>query len=70
MYHDADEDSWQFVSNIEYTMKETQIVSLEEITKIDSTVIDIAEIKPGYHAWRSAVGSKWHVAKMPDEAGE
>ena len=70
VYHDADDDGWQFVSNIEYTMEDTQIVSLEEITEIDNTVFDVADIKPGYHAWRSAVGSKWTVAKTPAEADE
>jgi len=69
VYHDLEDDGWQFVSNIEYSMEDAKLVSLEEITIIDPTVLEIASIKPGYHAWRNQVGDKWTVAVTP-ESGE
>lgn len=70
VYHDLEDDGWQFVSNIEYTMADAKLVSLEEITKIDSTVFEVAHIDPGFHAWRDKVGDKWTVEKTPNETEE
>lgn len=70
VYHDLEDDGWQFVSNIEYTMEDAKLVSLEQITQLDPTVFEVAKIKPGYHAWRNKVGDKWSVAKTPFEDEE
>lgn len=74
VYHDLDGGGWQFVSNIEYTMEDTMedtmLVGLEEITKIDPTVFEAANIEPGYHAWRNKVGDKWVIAKTPEQLDE
>ena len=40
VYHDLEDDGWQFVSNIEYTMEDAKLVGLEEITKIDAISIN------------------------------
>jgi len=68
VYHDLEDNGWQFVSNVEFSMEDAKLVSLEEITKIDPTVCEVAKIEPGYHAWRTDTGSKWHVEKTPDES--
>ena len=70
VYHDLEDDGWQFVSNIEYNMGDAKLVSLEEITKIDSSVFEIAHIEPGFHAWRNSVGEKWTVSRTPEESNE
>lgn len=70
VYHDLEDDGWQFVSNIEYSMDDAKLVSLEEITKIDPSVFEVANIEPGFHAWRSAVGEEWTVAQTPPETEE
>ncbi len=70
IYHDLEDDGWQFVSNIEYTTDDAQLVGLEEITKIDPTVFEVAKMQPGYHAWRNSVGEKWNIVKTPDESEE
>ncbi len=67
VYHDIDDDGWQFVSNIETKMEDAMLVSLEEITKIDPTVFEISTIQPGYHAWRQKIGSKWIIEKTPPD---
>jgi len=67
VYHDLEDDGWQFVSNIEYSMEDAKLVSLEEITKLDSSVFDVAHIEPGFHAWRNTPKDKWVIAKTPIE---
>ena len=66
-YHDIEDHSWEFLSNIETTMDDAMLVSLESITNIDPTVFEIAMIEPGYHAWREAVGKEWNIEKTPIE---
>ncbi len=61
VYHDLDDNGWQFLSNIEYAEEDARIVSLEEITTLDPSIIKLAKMKPGYHAWRKSVGDKWIV---------
>lgn len=65
VYHDLEDNGWQFLSNIEYSMEDAKIVTLEEITKIDPSVFDVAHIKPGFQAKRSAIGKEWEIAKTP-----
>lgn len=68
IYHDLEDDGWQFISNIEYSMDDAKLVSLEEITNIDPTVLEVASIKPGYYAWRNKIGDKWTVAITPGQS--
>lgn len=70
VYHDLEDDGWQFVSNLEYGMDDAKLVSLEEITKIDSSVFEVAHIEPGFYAWINTVGDKWTIAETPPEADE
>lgn len=39
-------------------MEDAKLVGLEQITKIDPTVLEVAKIEPGHHAWRNNVGDK------------
>ena len=66
VYHEQEDAGWQFLANIKYTMDDTRLVGLEEITKIDPTTFEIATIKPGSHAWRNKVGDRWTIAITPD----
>ncbi|WNO09150.1 hypothetical protein [Teredinibacter sp. KSP-S5-2] len=70
VYHDLEDGSWQFLSNIEYTIADVKLVGLEEIAKIDLTVFEVAKIDPGYHAWRNNIGDKWTIAKTPADTEE
>jgi len=70
VYHDIDDHGWQFLSNIETRREDARIVGLEEITKLDPTVFEVAKIEPGYHAWRKAVGESWNIIKTPPEEDE
>jgi hypothetical protein len=70
VYHDLEDDGWQFLSNIEISMDDAKLVSLEEVTKIDQSIFEVAHLKPGYNARRNAVGDKWTITQTPAEADE
>ena len=65
VYHDLDDHGWQFLGNIETREEDAKLISLEEVTRLDPTVFQIASIEPGYHAWRRSVGDEWTIAKTP-----
>ena len=67
VYHDLEDDGWQFVSNTELSMEDAMMVTLESVANLDPSVLGVANIKPGYHAWRASYGSPWTVAKTPEE---
>ncbi len=57
--YDADDDGWQFIGSSEVSMADAKLVALQEIVKIDSTVLDVADLQPGWQAIRTTVGGAW-----------
>ena len=70
VYHDQDDNGWQFLSNTELNMNDAMVVCLKNVVDIDSTVLEVAHIKPGFHAWRSKVGEKWIIEETPPDEDE
>jgi len=58
------------VSGHSISQKIAPFLRLEEITKIDPTVFEVAKIEPGFHAWRNKIGDAWIIAKTPKQADE
>ena len=63
VYHDTDDHGWQFLSNIETSMKDAMLVSLGYITELDPSVFEVSNIPPGYHVWRRTVNDDWEVGE-------
>jgi hypothetical protein len=40
-------------------MADARLVSLEEIVRLDPTVLEIADLPPGWQAIRERVGGSW-----------
>jgi hypothetical protein len=57
--HDADDHGWQFIGTSNVSVEDARIVSLEEIVQLDSTVLEVADLPPGWQAIRNAVGAPW-----------
>lgn len=57
--HDADDHGWQFIGTSDASMTDAMLVALDEIVKIDPTVLEIADLEPGWQAIRESVGSPW-----------
>jgi hypothetical protein len=57
--HDADDHGWQFIGTSDASMADAKLVCLEEIVRLDPTVLEVADLQPGWQAIRDAVGGAW-----------
>jgi len=57
--HDEDDHGWQFIGTSDASMADAMLVCLEEIVKVDRTVLEVADLEPGWQAIRESVGSPW-----------
>ncbi len=57
--HDEDDHGWQFLGKVGARMAEAMVVALEEIVGLDDSVLAIADLPPGWHAWRESKDAPW-----------
>jgi hypothetical protein len=57
--HDIDDGSWQFHSEKDPQSKDAKIVALSEIVKLDSTILELADLPIGWKAWRESEKHPW-----------
>jgi hypothetical protein len=67
VFHDADDHGWQFHYDGEKRPGDSMVVSLSTIVQHDPTVLDVADIPPGWKAWRKKRGDAWQRAENPRE---
>jgi len=58
VYHN-DDGAWQFHSEQEPDLKDSKLVCLKEITKIDSSVNELYHLPLGKSAWRESINDPW-----------
>ncbi|PAW77862.1 MAG: hypothetical protein B9S32_09690 [Verrucomicrobia bacterium Tous-C9LFEB] len=63
IFHDEDDHGWQFHYPGAKTTSDLMIVALKEIYFHDPTVIEVADLLPGWKAVRSNVGAPWKREK-------
>jgi len=65
VHHDEDDGAWQFFSDDQFDdfSKVAKLVGLGQITKIDTTLFEIADMPTGYVAHRKYKGDKWIIEK-------
>lgn len=61
--HDEDDPGWQFLSGEEVNVEDTFIVGLEEIVQLDPSVLEIANLEPGWIATRESISDPWKREK-------
>jgi hypothetical protein len=71
--HEADDDDnyndegggWQFHSSDKQNRDECEImlVGLEEVVRLDESILALADLPKGWHAWRTSKLSPWQRAK-------
>ncbi len=63
--HDADDGAWQSLSDDHFDRFEdvAKIVGLGQMVKIDSSVLEVADLKEGYVAHRRFKGDTWVIEK-------
>jgi len=58
--HDEDDHAWQFLdSSDDPKVEDAVIVCMSHIVEADPTVCEVADLPPGWRAWRERVGSLW-----------
>lgn len=63
--HDAEDGAWQFLElNKDQNTKEAVAISLREIIAIDSSILELADLSLGWHAWRETKESPWKREQM------
>ena len=55
--HEADDHSWQFIGTTDASVADGKLVCLEEMVHLDPTVLEVADLPPGWELFvsRSAV---------------
>ena len=63
--HDSDDGAWQFHTNQSAPVGESDamLVSLQSIVNIDPSILLLADLPLGWHAWRDSKDADWQ--KMP-----
>lgn len=66
--HNSDDGARQFhTSQLEPVSEcDAVLVSLQSIVKLDSTVLALADLPPGWHAWRDSKWAAWQRAQQTD----
>jgi hypothetical protein len=63
--HDLSDGGWQFHTvDSELLEADAMVVSLKNIVDLDNSVVELADLPLGWHAWREAKTLKWEKALM------
>ena len=63
--HDDEDGSWQFHNSEPGPVEDgdIMIVSLQNMVKRDESILELADLPEGWHAWRGSKSSPWQRAK-------
>jgi hypothetical protein len=67
--HDEDDHGWQFLGWEDADVDQAAVVALEEIVKLDSSVLEVADLPPGWRAWRRSKSAPWTRERRPADGG-
>lgn len=62
--HYADDHSWAFLCGTTDNPDDGRVIGMGEVVEIDPTLVEIADLPPGWSAWREQVGEPWHRKKI------
>jgi len=58
--HDEDDHGWQFLDGSENPDEADAVhVCLSHVVETDQTLIELADLPPGWQAWRTSLQDKW-----------
>ena len=67
--HDPDDHGWQFLNpSVDTAPVNASVVGLEQIVRMDPSLLEIADLPVGWSASRGAVGGRWVRRKLPASA--
>jgi hypothetical protein len=65
--HDADDHAWQFIGTTDASVPDGRVVCLEEMVRLDPTVLEVADLPPGWQAIRDKAGGHWSRRLHPPD---
>jgi predicted RNase H-like HicB family nuclease len=65
--HDDADHGWQFIGVTNASIADGRIACLEEIVRLDPTVLEVAHLPPGWQAIRAEVGGPWSRRLRPPD---
>jgi hypothetical protein len=66
--HDGEDGAWQFLEWGTPDEQDVMIVGLQEITRIDPSVLELADLPLGWRAIRRSPAEPWHRGPNPNDA--
>jgi hypothetical protein len=57
--HDADDGGWQFLCGTTNDTADGRVVGLGRMCDRDGSLLEVADLPEGWHAWRERVGAPW-----------
>jgi hypothetical protein len=57
--HDEDDQGWQFLGLEDAGVVQAVVVGLNDIVKRDPSILEVADLPRGWHAWRRSTSSPW-----------
>lgn len=57
--HDAGDHGWQFLDNSNSEESDVMVVSLSQVVALDPSLIQLADLPPGWRAWRESKDAQW-----------
>lgn len=64
--HYSDDHSWAFLCGTTDDKADGRVTTMAEAVRIDDSVRTIADLSPGWKAWREHRGAEWQRAENPE----
>jgi hypothetical protein len=64
--HDEDDHGWQFIGLEDAISENSALVCMSDIVRMDPSVVAVAKIPPGWHAWRESVDHEWIIEEYEE----
>ena len=65
--HDEDDHGWQFLDGRDPDTREGRLICMSDALARDPTLREIADLPPGWIAWRSDPSSPWSRRPHPSQ---
>ena len=65
--HYSDDHSWAFTLGTSDQKEDYRIVDMGHLLKLDKSLVTIADLPPGWSAWRDAGGQEWERTEEDPE---
>ena len=68
VFRDSVDGQWIFLSDEKSAGDEVDVVTLEEIVKLDNSVKQLSDLPAGWKAWRETKDKPWNRSKLKRES--